>query len=81
MAAERRWDPCVAHRGDEVESFIAEYFADANRMVLFIAGAGFRPPVDRRSDAFSAGGRNRPGCALSGKPAEADAASCGARDR
>jgi hypothetical protein len=43
MAAERRWDPCVAHRGDEVESFIAEYFADAKRMVLFIAGAGFDP--------------------------------------
>ena len=43
MAAERRWDPCVAHRGDEVESFIAEYFADTNRMVLFIAGAGFDP--------------------------------------
>jgi hypothetical protein len=43
MAAERRWDPCVAHRGCEVDSFIAEYFADTNRTVLFIAGAGFDP--------------------------------------
>ena len=43
MATERRWDPCVAHRGDAVESFIAEYFSDANRTVLFIAGAGFDP--------------------------------------
>ena len=43
MATERRWDPCVAHYGDAVESFIAEYFSDANRTVLFIAGAGFDP--------------------------------------
>src|ERR1700684_4582844 len=43
MATERRWDPCVAHRGDAVESFIAEYFSNANRTVLLIAGAGFDP--------------------------------------
>jgi hypothetical protein len=32
-----------AHRGGEVESFISEYFADGDRTVLFIAGAGFDP--------------------------------------
>jgi hypothetical protein len=43
MTAPRRWDPCVAHRGSDVETFIAEYFASADRTVLFIAGAGFDP--------------------------------------
>lgn len=43
MTAPRRWDPCVAHRGLDVEAFIAEYFASADRVVLFIAGAGFDP--------------------------------------
>lgn len=43
MGRERRWDPCIAHRGSEVNGFIADYFADAERSVLFIAGAGFDP--------------------------------------
>jgi hypothetical protein len=43
MNTPRRWDPCVAHRGSNVEAFIAEYFASAERIVLFIAGAGFDP--------------------------------------
>jgi hypothetical protein len=43
MARNRRWDPCIAHRGDEVNTFIAEYFAAPDRRVLLIAGAGFDP--------------------------------------
>lgn len=43
MARGRRWDPCIAHRGDEVEAFIAEYFGARERRVLFIGGAGFDP--------------------------------------
>lgn len=39
----RRWDPCVAHRADEVDAFIADYFKGADRRVLFVGGAGFDP--------------------------------------
>ena len=43
MAQGRRWDPCIAHQGEEVETFIAEYFGTRERRVLFIGGAGFDP--------------------------------------
>lgn len=43
MARELRWDPCVAHRGREVDDFIAEYFGLGARRVLLVAGAGFDP--------------------------------------
>lgn len=43
MVTPRRWDPCVAHRGPHVETFITDYFTSAGRVVLFIAGAGFDP--------------------------------------
>ena len=36
-----RWDPCVSHRGQEAERFVAEYLGEANRRVLLVAGAGF----------------------------------------
>ena len=38
-----RWDPCIAHRGDETRSFVQDYFKDPARKVLFVAGAGFDP--------------------------------------
>ena len=43
MAREYRWDPCVAHRGPEVDRFIAEYFVLPDRRIVLIAGAGFDP--------------------------------------
>jgi hypothetical protein len=43
MARERRWDPCISHRGAEVDGFVADYFALADRRVLLVAGAGFDP--------------------------------------
>ena len=43
MVRDRRWDPCVAHRGAEVDAFIADYFAASERRVLLVAGAGFDP--------------------------------------
>lgn len=43
MIRERRWDPCVSHRGEDVERFVVEYFGKADRRVLLIAGAGFDP--------------------------------------
>ena len=50
MARERRWDPCVAHRGAEVDAFITGYFGAGARRILFVAGAGFDP----RSTAVAA---------------------------
>ena len=43
MAAQRRWDPCVAHRGGEAEAFIGDYFGESGRRVVFIGGGGFDP--------------------------------------
>ena len=38
-----RWEPCIAHRDMEVDTFISEYFDESERKVLFIAGIGFDP--------------------------------------
>ena len=38
-----RWDPCVAHRGEEVNEFVARYFAQRDRKVFLVVGAGFDP--------------------------------------
>ena len=43
MGGERRWDPCVAHRGDEVDEFLVQYFGQPDRKVFLVAGAGFDP--------------------------------------
>lgn len=43
MPRQLRWDPCVAHRGDEARSFISDYFKDPSRHVMFVGGAGFDP--------------------------------------
>ena len=50
MNHKRRWDPCVAHCGSEVDGFLDHYFAQPNRKVFLVAGAGFDP----RSCAVSA---------------------------
>lgn len=43
MTPNLRWDPCISHTGDEAETFIASYFAEAHRKVVLIAAAGFDP--------------------------------------
>jgi len=43
MARDRRWDPCVAHRGKEVDSFLSGYFTQPGRLAFLVAGAGFDP--------------------------------------
>ena len=43
MGYESRWNPCIAHRGGEVDRFLAHYFAQADRSVFLVAGAGFDP--------------------------------------
>ena len=43
MDRECRWDPCVAHRGEDVDGFLDHYFVQTDRNVLLVAGAGFDP--------------------------------------
>jgi hypothetical protein len=43
MIGARRWDPCVSHKGAEATGFIADFFRDASRKILLVAGAGFDP--------------------------------------
>ena len=43
MCLERRWDPCVAHRGNELSGFLTHYLAQPDRKILLVAGAGFDP--------------------------------------
>ena len=43
MGCEHRWDPCISHRDGEVDDFLAHYFAQPDRNVLLVAGAGFDP--------------------------------------
>lgn len=43
MGYERRWDPCIVHCGDEADRFIEQYFAQTDRNILLVAGAGFDP--------------------------------------
>jgi len=43
MRSDYRWDLAITHRGDELNAFVDEYFNDADRKILLIAGAGFDP--------------------------------------
>ena len=36
-----RWDPCIVHRGDDVDEFLAQYFGKSDRRILLVAGVGF----------------------------------------
>jgi len=56
MTRLRRWDPCVAHRGEEVDGFLSDYFAQADRRVLLVAGAGFDPRSRAVAARLSAAG-------------------------
>lgn len=54
MIPRRRWDPCVSHRGKDAADFIAQFFADMNRKILVVAGAGFDPRSASASAALAA---------------------------
>jgi len=43
MTLERRWDPCIAHRDDDVDRFVAQFLGQPDRRILLVAGAGFDP--------------------------------------
>lgn len=38
-----RWGRCIEHRARAAEDFIADYFAQSDRQVVLVAGAGFDP--------------------------------------
>ena len=38
-----RWDPCVSHRGAEIDGFVDAYFTQPERRILLVCGAGFDP--------------------------------------
>lgn len=54
MDSEFRWDLAITHRGDEVMTFLTEYFAADDSQVLLIAGAGFDPRTCLVADALAA---------------------------
>ena len=70
MTRDQRWDPCVAHRGAEVAAFIADYFAAAERRVLFVAGAGFDPRSTAVATRLAATSATVERTVHPGKPAE-----------
>ena len=49
VARERRWDPCISHRGAEVDDFMADYFAMPDRQALAYRGRRLRSSFHRLS--------------------------------
>jgi hypothetical protein len=41
--ADARWENCIAHRGEEAESFLTKFFGEKRRSILLVGGAGFDP--------------------------------------
>ena len=54
MSNNYRWDLAITHRGAELESFVEQYFDDAERRILMIAGAGFDPRTGLVATALGA---------------------------
>lgn len=50
------WDPCVAHRGDEVNSFVVSHFGRPDRKIILVAGAGFDPRSRALADCLANAG-------------------------
>ena len=55
MTSPPRWDRCVSHRGKVAEQFLRDYFGQADRRPVLIAGAGFDP----RNATGQTAGRHR----------------------
>ena len=47
------WDPCVAHRGDEVDNFVVSYLGRPDRKIVLVAGAGFDPRSRALADCLT----------------------------
>ena len=58
MDGERRWDPSIAHRGGDVNEFLAQYLAQSHRKILLVAGAGFDPRARAVADRLNAAKAN-----------------------
>ncbi|WP_223476585.1 hypothetical protein [Oricola indica] len=49
----KHWENCITNFDDEVDAFVADYFADESRRVLLIAAAGFDPRSRRISQMLA----------------------------
>ncbi len=49
----RYWENCLTHFDNEVDEFIADYFARPDRQCLLVAGAGFDPRTLRVADKLA----------------------------
>jgi hypothetical protein len=54
VRTERRWDPCVSHRAQQAAQFVTDFFKDAKRRILLVAGAGFDPRATNACQILSA---------------------------
>lgn len=43
MSDRSLWQQCIYHRGRDAKQFVDEFFAESNRRVLVVGGAGFDP--------------------------------------
>lgn len=57
MREDFRWDLAITHRGTQLSAFVDEYFNDASRRILLIAGAGFDPRTGLVATALKAANR------------------------
>ena len=53
MTQPSQWERCVHHRGTDAEQFAAEYYAQEDRKVLLIGGAGFDPRTQEVAKSLS----------------------------
>lgn len=49
----KHWDNCITNFDNEVDLFVADYFADTSRRVLLVAAAGFDPRSRRISEMLA----------------------------
>ena len=54
MRSEYRWEHAITHRGDELHTFVGQYFDKPERRTLLIAGAGFDPRTALVASALAA---------------------------
>ena len=59
MSESFRWQPCIHHRGRDAHEFVHEFFAQAERRVLIVGGAGFDPRSHFVAEQLAASCRDR----------------------
>lgn len=54
MSQNRRWDPCIYHRGGHAANFLRNYLTLPDRQVMLVAGGGFDPRSTRVCELMNA---------------------------